>query len=169
MNSLAVMFAALLLGSTLIPTPTDADATRARRLAVTPLAQVERALLTKGTVSYLHPGVAEALGLSLANGAISVFQREADMPNGGKVIAVTVREISGQKNIVLASWNETEVRAYLTSPSGILRKAVRASKDEEGWKQIPLAKAQRGYAAEKRYWLGASAASGSSAGTRGDR
>jgi len=169
MNTLGVIFGALLLGSTMIPATTTADAARAQSRAVEPLTQVERALFTKGTVSYLHPGVAQALGLSLAHGAISVFQREADMPHGGKVIAVTVREVGGQKNIVLASWNETEVRAYLTSPSGILRKAVQASKDQERWKEIPVGKAQKAYATEKQYWLGASAGGTFSAETRADR
>ncbi len=169
MKALEAVFSVLLLGSTLAPTTTNADAARAQSRAAQPLARVERALLAQGTASYLHGGIAAALGMDTAKGAISVFQREADIPHGGKVIAVTLVETRGQRQIILASWTETEVRAYLTSPSGILKKAVRATNDQEGWKEIPVRQARQAYAVEKQYWLDASASGPSSEGTRAGR
>jgi len=155
MNLLGVIFGALLLGSTVIPATTSAQAPGAPDRTATPLTPIERALLAQGTASYLHGAFAAAVGLS-ANGAISVFQREADMPDGGKLIAVTLVESRGQKHIVMASWSETDVYAFLTSSSGILKKALRATKDEGVWTPLSAREAETRFAAEKKFWLTAS-------------
>lgn len=143
----------LMLGSVLTPVATNAEVVRAKSPAAQSLAAVERWVVAQGNPSYLHGTFATAVGMNEANGAISVFQREANVPGGGKLIAVTPSAIRGQKLILMTSWTETEVRAYLTSPSGVLKKAMRATKDDETWTPIPAREAEKQFAMEKKYWL----------------
>ena len=153
MKAFSAICCVLMLGSILTPMATNADVAGAKTPAAQPLARVERVLLTQGTASYLHGAFAAAVGMMEANGAISVFQREANTPDGGKLIAVTLVETRGQKHIIMASWTETEVHAFLTSSSGILTKAVRATKDDGVWMPMPAGESEKEFAAEKEFWL----------------
>src|SRR5262249_42217706 len=156
MKAFSAILGALTLGSMLSPAATDAEVASAMSPAAQPMARIERALVAQGTASYLHGAFAAAIGMIEANGAISVFQREANTSDGGKLLAVTLVETRGQKHIVMASWTETEVHAFLTSSSGILAKAVRATKDDGVWMPMPAEEAEREFAAEKEFWLSAS-------------
>jgi len=160
MKSFSVICGVLVLGSVLSPVVANADVARAKRAAATqPLSIIEHSVLATGNASYLHGAFAAAVGMKEANGAISVFQREANAPGGGKLGAVTISETRGHKQIVLTSWTETEVRAYLTSASGVLKKAMRATKDDGIWVPIPAREAEKQFAAEKKFWVsGADAA-----------
>jgi len=156
MKALRMIFSVLMLSSVLTPVATSAEVVRAKSPTAQPLAAVERRILSQGNASYLHGAFADAVGMKEANGAISVFQREANIPGGGKLVAVTVGEIRGQQRIVLTTWTETEVRAYLTSSSGVLKKAMRATKDAGIWTPIPAREAEKQFAAEKKYWVSGS-------------
>jgi len=153
MKALRTIFGVLMLGAILTPVVTSAEVARAKNPAAQPLAAVERRILSQGNASYLHGAFAAAVGMKEANGAISVFQREADVPGGGKLAAVTISETRGQKQIVLTAWTETEVRAYLTTASGTLKKAMRATKDDGIWAPIPAREAEKQFAAEKKFWV----------------
>jgi len=154
MKAFSAILGVVVLGSILSPVVTNADVARVKRHAeAQPLAVIERSVLATGNASYLHGAFAAAVGMKEASGAVSVFQREADLPNGGKLVAVTLVEIRGQKQILMATWTETEVHAFLTSSSGALKKAMRATKDAGVWTPMPVREAEKEFAAEKKFWL----------------
>jgi len=154
MKSFSVICGVLVLGSVLSPVVANADVARAKRAAAAqPLSIIERSVLATGNASYLHGAFAAAVGMKEANGAVSVFQREANMPSGGKLVAVTLLDVRGQKQILMASWTETEIHAFLTSSSGALQKAMRARKDDGIWAPMPAREAEKEFAGEKKFWL----------------
>ena len=154
MKAFSAILGVVVLGSILSPVVTNADVARVKRHAeAQPLAVIERSVLATGNASYLHGAFAAAVGMKEASGAVSVFQREADLPNGGKLVAVTLVEIRGQKQILMASWTETEIHAFLTSSSGALQKAMRARKDDGIWAPMPTRDAEKEFAGEKKFWL----------------
>jgi len=154
MKAFSVICGVLVLGSVLSPVVSHADVARSKRaVAAQTLAILERSVLATGNASYLHGAFAAAVGMKEANGAVSVFQREANVPDGGKLVAVTLLEVRGQKQILMASWTETEIHAFLTSSSGALKNALRARKDDGVWEPIPAREAEKEFAGEKKFWL----------------
>src|SRR5207244_9511640 len=94
MISSSVIRGVLVLGSVLSPVVANADVARAKRAAAAqPLSIIERSVLATGNASYLHGAFAAAVGMKEGNGAVSVFQREANLPNGGKLVAVTLLDV----------------------------------------------------------------------------
>jgi len=178
MKSLTAVFGILMLGSILSPAAGRAEVVSRPMRSAQPLTAAVRAAFHQGNASYLHGAMASALGMDAGNDdAISVYQREMKAgDHGGRLIAVTLLEKRGRHQIVFASWNKDEVLAYLTSETGVLKKAVRGTK-EGGWEPLPANAAQTGFATEKKYWVGVADAapqspakiSSASAGTRADR
>jgi len=157
MKSLTVVFGILIIGSSLSPGAVSAEVLRPQNRPAQPLAAAVRAAFYEGSASYLHTAMASALGMeSGSDSGISIYQRETKADeDGGRLIAVTLREKGGQHHIVFATWNKTEVRAYLTSETGVLKKAIQGTK-EGGWTAMSGSAAQQGFATEKDYWVSAS-------------
>jgi len=159
MKSLTGIFGLLLLGSVLSPAVVSAEASRPQNGSAEPLAPAVRAAFHTGSASYLHNEMASALGMNPGVGdGISVYQRETNADkDSGRLMAVTLLEKDGRHQIIFAWWNTTEIRAYLTSETGVLKKAVRGTQ-ERGWEPVPAGAAQTGFATEKNYWVNAAAA-----------
>ena len=100
--------------------------------------------------------MASALGVNPGVGdGISVYQRETNAgDDSGRLMAVTLLETDGRHQVIFAWWTKTEIRAYLTSETGVLKKAVRGTK-ERGWEPVPAGAAQTGFTTEKNYWVNA--------------
>ncbi len=156
MKSLTGVFGLLMLGSILSPVFVSAEVSRAQNGSAQPLAAAVRAAFHKGSASYLHGAMASALGMNPGVGdGISVYQRETNAgDDSGRLMAVTLLETDGRHQVIFAWWTKTEIRAYLTSETGVLKKAVRGTK-ERGWEPVPAGAAQTGFTTEKNYWVNA--------------
>jgi len=156
MKSLTGIFGFLLLGSILSPAAVSAEAPRPQNGPAEPLASAVRAAFHKGSASYLDNAMASALGMNPGVGdGISVYQRETNAgKDTGRLMAVTLLEKDGRHQIIFAWWDTTEIRVYLTSETGVLRKAVRGTK-ERGWEPVSTGAAETGFVTEKNHWVDA--------------
>ena len=156
MKSLTAVFGILMLGSILSPAAGRAEVVSRPTRSAQPLTAAVRAAFHQGNASYLHGAMASALGMDAGNDdAISVYQRETNAgDDSGRLMAVTLLETDGRHQVIFAWWTKTEIRAYLTSETGVLKKAVRGTK-ERGWEPVPAGAAQTGFTTEKNYWVNA--------------
>src|SRR2546427_10047276 len=153
MKSLTGVFGLLMLGSILSPVFVSAEVSRAQNGSAQPLAAAVRAAFHKGSASYLHGAMASALGMNPGVGdGISVYQRETNAgDDSGRLMAVTLLETDGRHQVIFAWWTKTEIRAYLTSETGVLKKPVRGTK-ERGWRPVPAGPQQKGLNPGKNSW-----------------